>query len=912
MPFATDKRQRMFNARNLNSLYERFDQKCARVLDGKNPKVAGLFSTIPRGVVYQYTRDAASSFYVFTNDHNQSLVEDDLSNLDIKHLDKSGGEVFVDRYVTSFVSTYCNVSRIQRSFELHTREVGGINYDVHLGWDDWNSGLSSYVRSYFADQDSSPSLPPARIHNHKTAVAEILVEGLSEFRILNTYKRYDCWRVSNCGSKTLTVYLQRPDGSSQRESIAPMGCRAFRRRADGFWLATWPSGVPCNYFFPYVSGDVPYFAGGPPMYGGDDSLAVCQERSAKANNVANPFLLLQWFRSLGGWHDPFIPLDIRGTYPDVYSDPENSNTPIGDLIFTWGRARVQIYSSTTGVVSADYTEYFRDTASFVPTLRNIGIEVDQIGGALGLRTLAANTIVRIYPIDCNVFFTSNTLPYWEISPSLAYFSTIYPAQFWVQNLGGPLAPTSWSAGNDPDWFDTMRTLRRRIAVEEGFLNSYDDEVDISEEKVSRVSLTPLGLMVRAATAVGIEAFDANAESDLPSYEAVANKFELWTDLRPSKFGALTGGYYNTRYVSGTKIYYLQNPANSSSGWYRNVFPNLSTPSGTSYPAVDCAYIPAGGPWAFSSSVYDANLSRVFTSDPNDPVTENVHGADFWINKWGGAGGVDASVRVLGRPDQTQQLPIQTTTAVPSLVRDDVFKDQNQAAMAGMGPWSGAAAVTNFQQAWIADIRFLDGDQYFKLPFVEQATVTQYDLNGQFYHKIPKSAYLWNLLEWTVRAWTRAIPLCLGQTICPIFGFNATGNPVVSNLWQEFPLSTMDTGTEGGEGVFYLDEYQYNVCLANGIVAHYGTYPAGGTYWYVSQTALATYSASKGFKSYNFDTTNAQPNLVTPVAATAWIPLRSYGVGETVQMASYFDDILNQQFYRAVRYVSLRLPNELSA
>ena len=911
MPVATDKRQRMFNARNLNSLYERFDQKCARVLDGKNPKVAGLFSTIPSGVVYQYTRDAASSFYVFKNDHNQSSVEIELSQLDTKHLDKAGGEVFVDRYVSSFVSTYCDVRTIQRSYELHSRQIDGVDYDVHLGWDDWNSGLSSYVRSYFTDQDSSPSLPPARIHNHKTAVAEILVEGLSEFRILNTYKRYDCWRVSNCGPKTLTVYLQRPDGSSQRESIAPMGCRAFRRRTDGFWLATWSSGVPCNYFFPYVSGDTPFFAGGPPMYGGDDSLAVCQERSAKANNIANPFLLLQWFRSLGGWHDPFIPLDIRGAYPDVYSDPENANTPIGNLIFTWGRARVQIYSSTTGVVSADYTEYFRDTTSFVPTLRNIGIEVDQIGGALGLRTRAANTIVRIYPIDCNVFFNSNTLPYWEISPSLAYFSTIYPAQFWVQNLGSPSAPTSWSAGNDPDWFETMRTLRRRVAVEEGFLNSYDDEVDISEEKVSKVSLTPLGLMVRAATAVGIEAFDANAESDIPNYEAVANKFELWTESRPKGFTQAIG-WSGTRYVSGTKIYYLQNPANSSSGWYRNVFPNLSTPSGTSHPAVDCAYIPAGGPWAFSSSVYDANLSRVFTTDPDDPVTENVHGADFWINKWGAAGGVDASVRVLGRPDQTQQLPIQTTTEAPALVRDDVFKDQNQAAMAGMGPWTGAAGITSFQQAWISDIRFLDGEQYFKLPFVEQATVTEYDLNGPFYHKIPKSAFLWNLLEWTVRAWTRAIPLCLGQTICPIFGFNAIGNLVVSNLWQEFPLSAMDTGTEGGEGVFYLNEYQYNVCLANGIVAHYGTYPAGGTYWYVSQTALATYSAGKGFKSYNFDTTNAQPNIATPVAATAWIPMRSYGVGETIQMASYFDDILNQQFYRAVRYVSLRLPNELSA
>jgi hypothetical protein len=907
MPVATDKRQRMFNARNLNSLCERFDQKCARVLDGKNPKVAGLLSTIPSGVVYQYTRDAASSFYVFTNDHNQSSVEVELSKLDTKHLDKAGGEVFVDRYVSSFVSTYCDVRTIQRSYELHSRQIDGVDYDVHLGWDDWNSGLSSYVRSYFTDQDSSPSLPPARIHNHKTAVAEILVEGLSEFRILNTYKRYDCWRVSNCGSKTLTVYLQRPDGSSQRESIAPMGCRAFRRRTDGFWLATWPSGVPCNYFFPFVSGDVPFFAGGPPMYGGDDSLAVCQERSAKANNIANPFLLLQWFRSLGGWHDPFIPLDIRGAYPDVYSDPENANTPIGDLIFTWGRARVQIYSSTTGVVSADYTEYFRDTTSFVPTLRNIGIEVDQIGGALGLRTRAANTVVRIYPIDCNVFFTSNTLPYWEISPSLAYFSTIYPAQFWVQNLGSPLAPTSWTAGNDPDWFETMRTLRRRVAVEEGFLNSYNDEVDISEEKVSKVSLTPLGLMVRAATAVGIEAFDANAESDIPSYERTANKFELWTDLRPSKFGALTGGYYNTRYISGTKIYYLQNPTNSSSGWYRNVFPNLSTPSGTSHPAVDCGYIPAGGPWAFSSSVYDANLSRVFTTDPDDPVTENVHGADFWLNKWGAAGGVDATVRILGRPDKTQQLPIQTNTEAPALVRDDVFKDQNQAAMAGMGPWTGAAGITSFQQAWIADIRFLDGDQYFKLPFVEQATVTEYELNGPFYHKIPKSAFLWNLLEWTVRAWTRAIPLCHGEEKCPIFGFDAVGNLVPSTIGNEIQKDTTSTGIDG----FYLSEFQYQLCLANGIAARTENDSGGNPYWFVSAADLANYSSKMGFRSYNFDATNAQPYATTPIAASEWIPKRNYGIGETVQMASY-ETSSGDQYYRAVRYVSLRLPNELSA
>ena len=643
------------------------------------------------------------------------------------------------------------------------------------------------------------------------------------------------------------------------------------------------------------------------MYGQDDSLSVCQERSAKANNIANPFLLLQWFQALGGWHDPFIPLDIRGAYPDVYSDPENANTPIGDLIFTWGRARVQIYNSASGVVSSDYVEFFKDTVSFVPTLRNIGINVQQIAGDLILRTKQENTIVRIYPIDCNVFFTSNSVPYWEITPTDAYFSTVYPAQFWVQNLLSPLAPTSWSAGNEPDWFETMRTLRRRIAVEEGFLNSYDDEVDISEEKVSRVALTPLGLMVRAATAVGIETFDALAESDIPSYERTANKFELWTESRPAGFTPAIG-WANTRYVSGTKIYYLQNPANSGSGWYRNVFPNISTPSGTSHPAVDCAYVPAGGPWAFSSSVYDRNLERVYTTDPNDPVTENIHGGDFWINKWGGSKGVDASVRVLGRPDQTEQLPIQTTTEAPSLVRDDVFKDQNFAAMSGLCPWTGNAGATVFQQSWISDIRFLDGEQYFKLPFVEQATAQDPYLNGPFYHKIPKSAYLWNLLEWTVRAWTRAIPLCHAEERCPIYGFDAVGNLIPSNIGNEIPKDSTSTGIDG----FYLSESQYQLCLANGITARTENDSGGNPYYFVSPADLADYSVRKGFASYNFDTTNEQPYATTPVAASAWIPKRNYGVGETTEIASYYDDVLAKQLYRSIRYVSLRLPNELAA
>ncbi len=78
--------------------------------------------------------------------------------------------------------------------------------------------------------------------------------------------------------------------------------------------------------------------------------------------------------------------------------------------------------------------------------------------------------------------------------------------------------------------------------------------------------------------------------------------------------------------------------------------------------------------------------------------------------------------------------------------------------------------------------------------------------------------------------------------------------------------------------------------------------------------LAAYCGSKGFNSYNFDCINAELDAQngTVTAATTWIPLRSYGTGETVQIASFYDEANSKQLYRAIRYVDLRLPNELSA
>jgi hypothetical protein len=325
--------------------------------------------------------------------------------------------------------------------------------------------------------------------------------------------------------------------------------------------------------------------------------------------------------------------------------------------------------------------------------------------------------------------------------------------------------------------------------------------------------------------------------------------------------------------------------------YGYVFPQIGTAIGVSaYPAVNCAYVPSGGPWGFSSSVYDYNLQRVFTTNPITPATTNVFGSDFWINKWGGKDGVDASVRVLGKPDRT----VQSTG-----VSDDVFKDQNGAGMACLAPWYTQISVTSTEQAYIADIRWT-ASTYFNLPYSPTANALDYDGIGQFYHKIPKSAFLWNLLEAHVAAWNRAVPLAHGDVWCPIYAFDALGVLTPSRLGDFMPKDTTPTGAEG----FYLSLEQHDACLANGIVAQTGTDPAtGDPYYYVSQAAISNYCGSKGFRSYNFDVTNEQPYAVTPVAATTWIPRRAYGFGETTDGASYID-VTNGNLYRQIRYVDL--------
>ena len=924
MPFATSRTDRMFTARNLNSLYGRADQKCARVLDGKSPLFANSAAGVwqgqyPYGVWYVFRNDPVSCRRlrdpgtgipgigsVYRDNHDQTQVAIELSKLENQYLDTQGGQVYVDHPIIGADPFTCDIGTIHFSFELLTREVNGVRYDIHLGWDPDDGNGTSYVRGSLGAA-IDPTLPPGRIHKHRLSVAEIAIEGPNEFRILKTYQRYDCWRVHNCNDKPVTVFLQLPDDSSDRQFVAPGECRSFRRRPDGTWGYRFPGGSFCRYFFPYFTGDIPFLAEGPPIWSNtsNESEFLSLERCTQANNVANPFIINEWRRVMQAVYDPSLPYDIRQVYSGVYADPANGNTTIGNAVFTWGRARV-IYYNAAGDAFDDQIRIFTGTIAFAEQIKDLGVDVTV--NPTSITMVSRRGTIRIYPIDANIFTTVFD-PFWEISTLGTTISTIYPAQYTTETPWSGSGSVTWAAGNEPTIFESMRDLRRRVAVELGFLNTFDEVVDIEEEKVSIVTMTPAGLSVRGSTSYGI---DGNL---LVNFETTAENSTLWIESRPTGFGA--GAWQNFRFTSGTKSFLLAVPGAYPALQWGNVLPARSCTSSTGaiqqVEAVNSAFIPPGGPWGFSSSVYDFDLVRAYQIDMATGSTDDrPWGGDFWRNKWGGQNGSDASVRIPGSPNQTQQFAFVPEAPNSSFVdlteagADDIFKDQRQASFASTVPFASSTYSPPYRDnmttiSWTGGVEQVG----FLLPYNPIENPYQPG-GGPFFHKIPKSAWLWNLLEWTIRSWTRAVPLCQGQGVCPIYDASA--------LYTVGDLLTFGTGLESAGSLpsYYVSEAGHDILIANGVTAYKDQDAGGNDYWYVPAINLATYVRGRGFNSFNFDAENGQPNEAIPVPSTKYIPLRSYGVGETNQSGGYYDVTAGADKYLSIRYVDLRLPNELSA
>ena len=900
MPYAIDRKDKMFTAANLNSLYSRFDAKCRAALNEMGPLWAQSrfhpydhwAAPFPYGVWYVYRNDPETALRLkddgvvpdpsipgigyYRDEHNQVAARIELSKLENKYLDEAGGQVYVDHHSTSGDSFTCDVGKIHYSYELLRREVAGIEYDVHLGWDPQDgSGLTSYVRGSLGPSD--PTLPPGRIHKHRLAVAEIAIEGLSDFRILKTYQRYDCWRVHNCGTTTVRVLLQLPDGSADRQFVGPGGVRAFRRRPDGTWATRWPNGDFCYHFFPYFPGDVPFFAEGPPIWQGSSTSGfLALERSAQANNVANPFIMFDWLHTMDAQIDPKVHHDIRQVYPGAYADPGDYRQQLGDLVFTWGRARVRyFFDSLAAYVSEEKIVNFPGVGSLVQRLEGLGITVVQNPTSITLTSRRG--LIQILPVDCNIF-SGPQKPMWEIGVVPVTISTIYPSGLNLQPF--------WSSGNEATIFDKAIDVRRRLAVEAGFLNDYDDVHDITEDRIGLLRLTPQGLVCSTGNPIGI---DGNLLID---YEAYASSSQLYIKSHDPGFGV---GAWTNFYFSSSDNTVLIGPSkvNNVTGQWVNLFPTKisdSTPTSTLMyqGSINAAYIPPGGPWGFSSSNYDNELMRANFGDPDYASTSGFE-ADFWVNKWGGPNGVDASVRILGSPNKTPKFSEGPDGLLQASV-DDVFRDQQGSRFASTVPLQTLTTVATYRDA-LTSIKFdNEGHIYntFDIPYRPLLTLNGGPGCGPFFHKIPKSAWLWNLLQWRLDSWTQSPCLCT-QNFAP-------GLPIFFGTGYE-PDFDLDA--------WYLDQAGYDLLSGYGVQCFQGEDSFSTEYFFVPPQNIQTWCRRFGFTSGNWQTENGQPTEFPAVAATRVKPYRSYSQRETQKVISYFDATTNAQEYMTLSFVDLK-------
>jgi hypothetical protein len=545
---------------------------------------------------------------------------------------------------------------------------------------------------------------------------------------------------------------------------------------------------------------VPYFAEGPPSWQiPNTSPFLALERSAQANNVANPFIMFDWLHTMGAQIDPTVQHDIRQVYPQTYADPGDFRQQLGDLVFTWGRAQVRytIDPNGTNPTYEDSEVNFPGVGSLVQRLEALGITVVQNPTSITLTSRRG--YFQITPIDCNIF-NNGEGPVWEISTTPITISTVYPPSNNFDSF--------WSAGNEATIFDKVIDVRRRLAVEAGFINDYEDVHDITEDRIGLLRLTPQGLACTVGNPIGI---DGNI---LINYEAYASQLQLYVKSRNAGYGVgpWTDFYFSSRTATSLIVPSRKAGATSPGIPWQNLFPtqigdSIPTSSTMFQGAINAAYIPPGGPWGFSSGNYDNELMRASTGDP-DFQSNGGYEADFWVNKWGGPNGVDASVRILGSPNKTPKFAIKPDGPNSSFVTlvqvaiDDVFRDQRNARFASTVPLSMGSPV-NANADYLTSIKFdWESNTYiFAIPYFAKGLLNGGPGCGPFFHKIPKSAWLWNLLQWRLDSWTESICLCTQNLAPGLPGFFGTGYE------PDFDLDA-----------WYLDAAGYDLLSGQGVSA----------------------------------------------------------------------------------------------
>jgi hypothetical protein len=225
------------------------------------------------------------------------------------------------------------------------------HFTLHQGASD-----AEAVAYYYQENSNGPLAPaPGPEKYWDRALAEIIIEGPAEILFPRIYDKYKCFRFHNLNPFPVAVSFEDAEPNSGF-TLQPFECWTVRRddEISGYQR-------PYHYFIPFKSND-PRFMANIPTNGGFDNAGVffyangrewSPRGSVFANNIANPFILLEWikyfdaidtsatngFGPVCNWvEDESVQCDMSTELRDIYADPKGPDTDLaGDLFHHSGK-----------------------------------------------------------------------------------------------------------------------------------------------------------------------------------------------------------------------------------------------------------------------------------------------------------------------------------------------------------------------------------------------------------------------------------------------------------------------------------------------------------------------------------------------------------------------------------------------
>lgn len=264
---------------------------------------------------------------------------------------------------------------------------------------------------------------------YKYALAELILDGVTQVTIPDTYDKYLCFRIHNLNNSNQPA--AKVTFGTTEVTIPPLGCAVVRRdrKTDGTGFENYR--LKTGYFFDFERGDFRHFWVDPL------NAQPIEKPSThmRANNLSCPSIVYDWIAAMGrkisasgrpggaipatfAWFyiDPHQVKDEYSKYSTLLGNPSDPGTRLGDLIWHKGPLLVGKVHKTNKLPppnetlpDIELTEFeFKGLETIVADFAAVGIDVTNgPGNALRFRMSAASAVnyseFILVPYGTNLF-----------------------------------------------------------------------------------------------------------------------------------------------------------------------------------------------------------------------------------------------------------------------------------------------------------------------------------------------------------------------------------------------------------------------------------------------------------------------------------------------------------------------------